>query len=239
MFAGVMTRIRTQYTVAPLLITIFLGANDAVLWPTVHVPLEQYTANIRDFVDEILSEPKARGTKILLITTPPINAVKAIWPETLAGTPEDLTESEFEEECRASIGHRTWESKLRYAQAVMNLAQSYQECGESRVNVVDFWAAATNFALETEQRETTRSCKDIVLPLNVNTRLPGCGLPGAKEFPEGVMTDRLHLGDQGYRVLTDAVMGLLQSTWPEVLKPISLEEQDHQAPLVPSSLGYE
>lgn len=223
MFAAVMKRIRTQHTVPPLLITVFLGANDAVLWPTVHVPIQQFIDNIRYFVDEILSEPKAKGAKVLLITTPPINAVEAIWPETLAGTPEDLSQSEFEEECRASIGHRTWESKLRYAQAVMDLARSYQERGESRVRVVDFWAAATNYALGMEQRDVIASCKDVILPLDVDARLPGCGLPGAKEFPDGVMTDRLHLGDRGYRVLTDAVMRVLQSIWPEVLKPISLE----------------
>lgn len=219
MFAAIMRRMMTQYVVPPLLITIFLGANDAVLWPTVHVPVKQYTANIRNFVDAILSEPRANGTKILLITTPPINAIEAKWPETLAGTPEDLSEDEFEAECRASIGHRTWESKLKYAQAIMDLAQSYRERGESRVDVVDFWAAVTNVGLKTEQRGTIGGSKDVMLPLDVDARLPGSGLPGAKEFPEGVMTDRLHLGDQGYRVLTDAVMNVLSTTWPEVLTP--------------------
>ena len=64
----------SKYTKAPLLITIWLGANDAVLPPSLaHVPLERFEANICEYVNRILTQRGWETTCVLLITPPPVN----------------------------------------------------------------------------------------------------------------------------------------------------------------------
>ncbi|KAI9344239.1 SGNH hydrolase-type esterase domain-containing protein [Zopfochytrium polystomum] len=62
------------------LVTLFLGANDAVVpdkKPRYHVPLDQYSANLREMIDTILTTTQGRA-RVLLIATPPANPFR--WP---------------------------------------------------------------------------------------------------------------------------------------------------------------
>jgi len=112
------------------------------------------------------------------------------------------------------MGFRTWRDKLLYAESVVRFAASYAAAGEERVGVCDFWRALTNFGL---LREGRGELIDGEVDTQTNLRLPGSGLPGAKEFGKGVFTDRLHLGEMGYRVLSNEVMKVMGDKWPELL----------------------
>src|SRR4051812_33621790 len=55
----------------PDLVVIFFGTNDCRLAePKVHVPLEQYRANLQRMIDEI----SGKGGRVVLCTPPPIDA---------------------------------------------------------------------------------------------------------------------------------------------------------------------
>jgi lysophospholipase L1-like esterase len=55
----------------PDVVVIFFGTNDCRLAePKVHVPLDQYRANLQRMIDEIT----AKGAKVVLCTPPPIDA---------------------------------------------------------------------------------------------------------------------------------------------------------------------
>jgi isoamyl acetate esterase len=153
-------------------------------------------------------------TKVLLITPPPINVHKAVPYSaedlSLEGEQLEKWERQFEEECRERMGFRTWLNKLKYAEAVVRLADSFQEAGsagEGRVAVVDFWRALTNFGLSKERRAELGEGE---VNTEVNGKWPGSGLPGAKEFEKGVFTDMLHLGEKvswltSFRIWTNNV----------------------------------
>jgi isoamyl acetate esterase len=200
-----------------LLITIFLGANDAVSSPQVHVPLDTFITNIRSFVKAILTSPATSSTKILLITPPPINAQKA-FPEDydvvdLAGETFAESEKKFEMELRNRSGFKTWCSKLRYAEAIVTLAGEFKDREDGRVAVADFWRSITNHGLSQEGR---RKLVEGNVDTKVNGKWPGCGLPGAEEFDPAVFTDRLHLGAKGYEVLSAEVLDVLDKNWPNL-----------------------
>lgn len=73
-FKQILQRVRDYETEPPLLFTIWLGANDACPPEyAAHVPIARYEENLRFFVESILSEPRMEGTRIVLITPPPIN----------------------------------------------------------------------------------------------------------------------------------------------------------------------
>ena len=44
----------------------------------------------------------------------------------------------------------------------------------------------------------------------------GCGLHGAKAFPNGWFTDGVHLGIKAYAVLSKGLFKLITETWPEL-----------------------
>ncbi|KAF2838657.1 SGNH hydrolase [Patellaria atrata CBS 101060] len=64
-----------KYDEPPLFITIFLGANYACLpdHGMASVPLEEFEENLRAYVDVVLTASGWEGTKVILITPPPIN----------------------------------------------------------------------------------------------------------------------------------------------------------------------
>jgi isoamyl acetate esterase len=172
----------TQPGAAPtLLITIFLGANDACVFPTgEYVPLPQFEANIRGFVEAVLKEDKIAGTKVVLITPPPINI------------PSPLKNPDFDSVAAAEIakmdpkegrGYKTYMSKKRYAEKIMEIASSYNKTG--RVVGVDLWKALIDAALEDQNRTGDEDAY-------AEERLPGCGLDWAREFKPGYFTDGLH-----------------------------------------------
>jgi hypothetical protein len=166
----------------PLLFVIFLGANDAVLPRfSQHVPLPEYEANLRYYVDTLLAHPMTKGTKIVLITPPPIDI------------PPSDDEDEFDiPVVRAQLtsedldgpGYRTYLNKKMYAEKVMEIARSYGGSGDLVVGL-DFWTAMINYG--------RAMGKEKGIP-DHDERLPGSGLSGAVYFGREVFLDGLHLG---------------------------------------------
>jgi lysophospholipase L1-like esterase len=165
-----------------LLVTIFLGANDACLigmgkQQKEYVPLAHFEENIREFVETILIQDNMADTKIILISTPPINI-----PDPL---PDDDDIPVTKQDQRKSHSYLTYMSKKRYAEKIMEIAKSYEETG--RVAGLDLWRALIDAGLNDQDRlgdEDTygEDC------------LPGSGLTSAKEFKPGYFTDGLHFG---------------------------------------------
>jgi lysophospholipase L1-like esterase len=136
-----------------LLVTIFLGANDACIMPQgEYVPLPRFESNIREFVETILVQDAMPDTKIVLITPPPINIPDPI--------PEDEDEDDFlgpaaaaamkKQDPKEERGYRTYMSKKRYGEKIMEIAKSYKETG--RVVGYDYWKAMVNAGLNDQNR---------------------------------------------------------------------------------------
>lgn len=181
-----------------LLFTIFLGANDACfVGDTEYVPLPTFEANIRAFVETILTQDAMSDARIVIITPPPINILSPIT--------EGIRDDEFEklnEEEREHSGYRTYMSKKRYADRIMELAARYEETG--RVMGLDFWGSIVRARL----RE---------IGVNYDEQnLPGSGLYGVEDFGKGYFTDGLHLDKKGYNVLSNALYDEMLSKWPEL-----------------------
>ncbi|KAF2423590.1 SGNH hydrolase [Tothia fuscella] len=187
----------SETTIPPLLITIFLGANDACLFPPqVHVPLEKYSSNLRSFVDDVLNSPYAPTTKILLITPPPINisAAHAQKKATYLNREDEDFEQKWEADCRDNYAWKTWASKKKYADEVVKISHDYAEAGMGdRVAVFDLWRVMINHELREAALPTLKEGR---VNLEENGRWPGCGLPHAKGFAKGVFSDGLHFGEK-------------------------------------------
>ncbi|KAL1407206.1 isoamyl acetate-hydrolyzing esterase [Vanrija albida] len=123
------------------LVTIWFGANDSVLPDAEqkvrqHVPLAEYTANLRFFLDALTSptSPYAaahgKGLNIVLVTPPPI------YPPAMGGGP-------FARERDPAVS-------AQYAAAVRALGAEYaaleSDEGNWRVGVVDMWSAVIRAA---------------------------------------------------------------------------------------------
>ncbi|KAI9829856.1 MAG: hypothetical protein M1819_005954 [Sarea resinae] len=207
-FMGIIGTLESMNSCPPLFITVFLGANDACLPPTsAHVPLPEFEANLRYYVDTILSHPMTKGTKVILITPPPIE-VHPFRSET-ADNPsvqESLIRS-----VKTGRGYQTYMSKKLYAEKVMGIAKSYQEQTDL-VAGLDFWTALVNFGHENGKRSESG-------PSEIDDEiLPGSGLPGATSFGRAVLVDGLHLGPLGYKVLSRELLALITEKWPELQK---------------------
>ncbi|KUL89950.1 hypothetical protein ZTR_02897 [Talaromyces verruculosus] len=101
------------------LMTIFFGANDAVLPPhTQQVPLEQYKENLKFLIQH--PSVKEHGTKIIVLTPPPINEYQLKF---------------FDAEKGFDTPSRTAANTKRYADACRDVAQSLG------VPVADIWMA--------------------------------------------------------------------------------------------------
>lgn len=200
-------RIIAQATAAKaprtLLFTIFLGANDACfIGDTEYVPLPTFEANIRKFVETVLVQDAMADTKIVLITPPPIN----IPSPNAKGKDEDALRdaNKAKKEMR---GYKTYMSKKRYAERVMQIAQEYEET--ERVIGLDFWG------------DLVRARSQDLGEDYDEDRLPGSGLYGARDFGEGYFTDGLHLDKKGYNILSKGLYDAMLSKWPE-LSPAQL-----------------
>jgi len=185
----------TAPSAAPtLLFTIFLGANDACfIGHREYVPWPTFESNIRRFVESILTQDALSQSKIVLITPPPIAIA-------LAEPTESLSEKEMEtenENMRKGQGFKTYMSKKRYADGIMQIASEYEETG--RVVGLNFWQKLIDAVLAEEGQSYNED-----MP-------PGCGLLGAIEFGKGWFTDGLHLS---YDVLSQALFKLITETWP-------------------------
>lgn len=177
-FTSLLARATTPSSPPLLLLTIFLGANDACFLPAASgrhaadfigdelVPLDRFEATIRLFVEEVLIADRLAdvGTKVVLVGPPPISV-----------PPQHGSQRAFQ----------TYLSKRRYAARMMEVAGSYGETG--RVVGVDVWRAMVEEVLGRGERVEEVE----------EERLPGCGRPGAKEFEwgaDGYFVDGLHFG---------------------------------------------
>jgi len=179
-FERIIERATSPYAPPTLLITIFLGANDACLIgggksETEYVPLPQFEDNIREFVETILIQDNLADTKVVLISTPPIN-IPDPHPDDSDTDGEDAKESR---------SYRTYMSKKRYAEKIMEIAKSYEET--DRVVGVDLWRALIDAGLRDQDRLGDEDAYN-------EERLPGCGLKWAKAFRPMYFTDGLHFG---------------------------------------------
>jgi len=163
-----------------------------------YVPWPQFEANIRAFVETILTQDKMSNTKIVLIGPPPID-----------GSPTPLRAEASEEEIgdtndllRLGQRYRTYASKKRYAEGMMRIAKEYEETG--KVAGLNFWQDIVD-ALYREEG----GVYDEELP-------PGSGLLGSRAFGKGWFTDGLHLDVKGYGVLSNALFTLVTEKWPEL-----------------------
>ncbi|KAF2273545.1 SGNH hydrolase [Westerdykella ornata] len=202
-FTHLLTRATSATTPPTLLITIFLGANDACFTPTTTrlrssaedfigteiVPLPRFEETLRFFIEEILIADRLAefGTKVVLMGPPPISIPRRQG---------------------SRRAYATYLSKKRYAEAVVEVARSYAETG--RVVGVDVWRAMVGEVLG-EEEGGVDACNE--------ERLPGCGLEGAREFEagvEGYFVDGLHLGTKGYEVVSREWLKVVLETWPEL-----------------------
>ncbi|OCK73729.1 SGNH hydrolase [Lepidopterella palustris CBS 459.81] len=208
-FGQIIQQANEPYAPPTLLFTIFLGANDACLPPAgAHVPLNQYEENIREFVEIILTNEAMADTKIVLITPPPINIQEPL-EDTLNIGPAGKVEVDLEAD-KNTRGYRTYMSKKRYADKVMEIAKSYEDVTDQVIGL-NFWKALIDTALEQDERLADDDAYD-------ENRLPGCGLAGAKGFKQGYFTDGLHLDRLGYEVLFKELMASVLKKWPEMDK---------------------
>lgn len=93
---------------------------------------------------------------------------------------------------RNGIGHQTWLAKRTYAEKVVKIGREF-EAKNNRVTVLDFWKAITKVGCLKEGDGPAMAAKRF-RQLDIEDKLPGCGLPGAKKFGAGFFTDGLHLG---------------------------------------------
>ena len=135
------------------------------------MPIDEYERNLRRFVDTILAEPRMEQTKIVLITPPPINI------------PDPQPEDDERGIGQGSRGYATYMNKKRYAEKVMENAESYESTG--KVVGLNFWKALIDSALKDQGRLGHDDAYD-------DERLPGCGTRTAIAFRRGYFEDGLH-----------------------------------------------
>jgi lysophospholipase L1-like esterase len=206
-FERIIARATATDAAPTLLFTIFIGANDAcIMGDQEYVPWPTFSANIRYFIETILTQDALANTKIVVITPPPINGTEAKVNENL--TQEDVHAAN--EMLKEGQRYRTYMSKKRYAEGLMEIAGEYGETG--RVVGVNFWRGIVEKSgLGGEWEDMERS-----------GMWPGSSLLGAKSFEDGWFTDGLHLDRKGYGVLNDILMEAVVGKWPE-LAPEKLE----------------
>ncbi|KAH8714059.1 SGNH hydrolase-type esterase domain-containing protein [Phaeosphaeriaceae sp. PMI808] len=187
-----------------LLFTIFIGANDACfIGKEEYVPWPKFSSNIRAFIETILTQDAMSETKIVVITPPPINSPVVTARE--GETPEDIEERT--EYAKEGPRYRTFMSKKRYADGLMDIAKEYEETG--RVVGVNYWKGLVD---EKIREGEIGSWED----LEKTGLWPGSGLIGAKNFELGWFTDGLHLNTKGYAVLNKLLMEAVVGKWPEL-----------------------
>lgn len=140
-------------------------------------------------------------TKIVVITPPPINILGSSRPDIGREECEKLNEWE-----REQTRYKTYMSKKRYAERIMQIAEEYEET--RRVVGLNFWGDLVRTRLEEVGVEYDEE------------KLPGCGLHGALDFggmDEEYFTDGLHLDRKGYNVLSKALYETMVARWPELV----------------------
>lgn len=198
---------------APLLFTIWLGANDAT-FGVQGVPIDDYERYLREYVDQIIKHRTwDQKPKVMLIPPPPINVGHYSRKDDEDNEEDEVDLSptmaramELEREAaEESIFYRTWKNKRLYAERVMQIADSYPD---ANVVALDVWTLLTQAACDERGKPWQEG------------KLPGSGLPGAKKFPEGYFSDGLHFGSKGYKIVTTALLAKIDQTWPELFESL-------------------
>lgn len=169
----------------PLLVTIFLGANDACFkYPSFDniVPLNEYVAHLRNYVQSILSSEATKGTRVVLITPPPIDVSSSV--SDVANIEEDDLKI-LRDYASSGRGYKTWVEKRRYAKAVVELGKE-MKMQSDRVSWLDLWSKLTEARCKELSKEMENLEKEEILP--------GSGMPGAEEFGRDWFLDGLHFG---------------------------------------------
>jgi lysophospholipase L1-like esterase len=198
-FDRIIRRATAPEAAPTLLFTIFIGANDACfIGDKEYVPWPLFSANIRAFLDTILTEQAMEDTKIVLITPPPINGAVVDAEETRSAREiQEINQSRKE-----GPRYKTYMSKKRYADGLMQIAKEYEETG--RVVGLNYWQHMVDAVVAEEGWKYDEDAA------------PGCGLLAAKTFPAGWFTDGLHLNVKGYGVLNKELYNLMTAKWPEL-----------------------
>lgn len=173
---------------------------------TPYVPWPAFSANIRSFVETILTQDRMSDTKIVLIGPPPSNGNGA---EVQPGiTVKDIRDANGWR--KEGPRYKTYMSKKQYAEGMMEIAKEYEETG--RVVGVDFWNRIVDAKIAEDEVKWAAVDEE---EENLE-RLPGCDLMGARAFGKGWFTDGLHLDKKGYNVLSKALMEVVLGKWPEL-----------------------
>ena len=161
----------------------------------------------------VLTNPATSGTKILLITPPPINvpAPKAETCESEIPAVKEALKRDRQNGIKNDRGYRTWCSKKEYAQRIREIGAEYQEKTEL-VGILDFWTKITEFGRGEAENQGWRR------PEGVDAQKVeiGCGLLGAPEFDRDTFVDGLHMGWKAYAVLSREVVNIITEKWPEL-----------------------
>ena len=170
---------------APLFVTIFLGANDAcIMGGDTYVPFAEYQEHIRHYVTSILESPATQGTKIVLISPPPVDVPT---PPGANLMDDPMVASIIRAGAASGRGHRTWQSKRKFAKKIVEIGREFEEKTDL-VMVFDFWTVITKSACKAQGDDFDE--------LDLEELLPGSGMPGAKEFGTQYFTDGLHFGEK-------------------------------------------
>ena len=110
------------------LLTIWYGANDAALHPSVqHIPLTEYKANLKSLVAKARSTPCTANARILLITPPPVGE-----KQRFEQSGESDRKAEVTKEYARAVGEVVKE---------INEELDEQRIETERVLLVDMWTA--------------------------------------------------------------------------------------------------
>ena len=161
-FQDIVVRATRPNAPPTLLLTIFLGANDACLIPNQgeYVPLPTFEANICEFVDTVLTELSLEDTKIVLITPPPINIPDPVEDFDIGPVAAKATR---EIDPKTDRAYLTYMSKKRYAEKIMEIAKTYEEDG--RVIGLDLWTALV---------DAVSSCGANIMGSCIHSDIPLC-----------------------------------------------------------------
>lgn len=161
---------------------------------TQQVPLEQYKENLKFLIQH--PSVKEHGTKIIVLTPPPINEYQLKF---------------FDAEKGFDTPSRTAANTKRYADACRDIAQSLG------VPVADIWMAIMK-STGWEVGQPLTGSKDVP----ANEQLASMLTDGTLSWSDcrvwtlGVnMSLGLHFTGNGYKLMYDEVMKTIRATWPE------------------------
>lgn len=193
----------------PPLVIIFLGTNDSRILrgdDGPQVPLHEFEASMRWFIQQILDHPACRGeTRILLISNPPMSLPTP--------TGEIMSEAE-------KSAHAQYLSRRTYASKTVEIGRELELTTDGRVAVLDLWGMLVKHVLDKHPGTNGNlvSGYDLRKAMDTCDAWPGSGLPNVKEIEHQIISDGIHLGPEGNNLLTVNVMTTIMQNWPELAR---------------------